>query len=335
MDSTVAELYTPAARDALSWFPIRAGEPRLVAVSENVTFRVTDQIDGQAYVLRLHRPGYHSLEALDSERIWTAALAEAGLPVPRARQAIDGRYYVPATVPATGERRFAGLAAWTEGELLSDVIAREPHERRLGDYFQQLGAILGAMHTQSSAWRPPSEFTRHRLDIAGLIGEAPFWGRFWEHPILTKPERGLILTTRERIREALIRYGTASDRFSVIHADLHSGNVLIDSGRLTVIDFDDTGFGWHMYDIAVALKHQHGRPLFAMAREALLRGYRSVRSLSAEHEAMLEMFLLIRGMAVIGWLHQRPELSSAEHRDYLQWTRALVVEQCEWFSAPC
>ena len=72
-----------------------------------------------------------------------------------------------------------------------------------------------------------------------------------------------------------------------------------------------------------------------MAREALLRGYRSVRSLGAEHEAMLEMFLLIRGMAVIGWLHQRPELSSAEHRDYLQWTRALVVEQCEWFSAPC
>lgn len=334
-NEAAARLYTLAALAALSHFPVKVGKVELIAVSENVTFRVIDEPDGQAVVLRLHRPGYHSLEALDSERLWTSALIDAGIPVPRAISAMDGRYYVPVTVRSSGEERFAGMLGWTNGELLSDVIARAPGTNRLRDYFEQLGAILAAMHTQSSAWRPPPGFTRHHLDIEGLMGEAPFWGRFWEHPVLTEAERTLLLETREKIRGALLRYGTASDRYSVIHADLHSGNVLIDEGRLTVIDFDDTGFGWHMYDVAVALKHQHGGPLYPVVRDALLRGYRSVRALSAGHEAMLEMFLLIRGMAVIGWLFQRPELSSAEHREYLQRARATVVEQCEGFEAPC
>ena len=40
--------------------------------------------------------------------------------------------------------------------------------------------------------------------------------------------------------------------YSMIHADMHPGNVLVDGDRLTVIDFDDAAWGWHAYDIAVA-----------------------------------------------------------------------------------
>ena len=43
--------------------------------------------------------------------------------------------------------------------------------------------------------------------------------------------------------------------YSVIHADMHPGNIVVDGDRLTVIDFDDAGFGWHQYDIATALTH--------------------------------------------------------------------------------
>ena len=30
----------------------------------------------------------------------------------------------------------------------------------------------------------------------------------------------------------------------MIHADMHSQNVLIQEDKLSVIDFDDAGFGW-------------------------------------------------------------------------------------------
>ena len=42
-------------------------------------------------------------------------------------------------------------------------------------------------------------------------------------------------------------------RVSTIHADLHAGNILVRDGGVTVIDVDDAGFGWHVYELAVAL----------------------------------------------------------------------------------
>jgi Ser/Thr protein kinase RdoA (MazF antagonist) len=334
-ETAAADLFTAAARQAIAQFPVDLGDITLVAVSENVTFRVTDRKNGAAYALRLHRPGYHSLEELESERLWTRALAEAGIAVPQSVAARDGRYYVPVDILATGETRMAGLLRWTRGEVLDQHMARTPNTAALPGWFEQLGALLAAMHAQASAWRPPAIFTRHHLDADGLLGEAPFWGRFWEHPALSASERDLMLARREAIRAALDRYGKSPAIYSVIHADLHPGNILIDEGRLTAIDFDDTGHGWHMYDAAVALMHHQAQPYFPAVREALFRGYRSARALSPRDEAMLPMFLLIRGMAVIGWLYQRPEHASADHIAYLQRVRRIVRAQCEAFEAPC
>ncbi len=41
----------------------------------------------------------------------------------------------------------------------------------------------------------------------------------------------------------------------MIHADMHLDNVLKDGERLNVIDFDDAGYGWHAFDLAVGIYH--------------------------------------------------------------------------------
>jgi len=332
MDKTrAAAVFTPAAREVLRAFPIEPGEVELVSLSENVTFRVTDQ-NGAAYVLRLHRPGYHTDEALDSERIWTRALAEFGVSVPIPVTALDGRDYVPVLVGELGEHRRAGMTHWIQGELLEDVLARAegtgPYER----WYERLGSIAAAMHVQSSAWSPPPAFRRHALDADGLLGEAPFWGRFWEHPKLSPAERRLMLAARQRIRGALDRYGRSSESYGVIHADLHTSNLLVDGDRLTVIDFDDTAFGWYLYDIAVALSPGQDRSDFTAIEAAFFKGYRSRRPISEAERALVPMFLLVRGMAVIGWLYQRPEIDPGARLD------ALKDQVCAWcaaFEPPC
>ena len=204
-NETIDRTFTPAAQAALKFFPIAGGDLSLVSLSENVTVTVTDRRDGQAYVLRLHRPGYHTLEELDSERVWIRALADAGVDVPAAVSARDGRYYVPVTIAATGERRLAGLARWTEGRLLSDVLAETADEKVVEDYFAQLGGITASMHDQASAWRPPPGFTRHALDSDGLMGATPHWGPFWEHRSLSPTERALLLDMRGWMHETLAR----------------------------------------------------------------------------------------------------------------------------------
>ena len=204
MDNALAaELFTAPASEALRAFPIEPVRIDLVTVSENVTFRVGAR-DGD-YVLRLHRPGYHSLEELDSERLWTQALTATGIAVPLSVAARDGRYYVPAPVPATGEMRFAGVVRWTHGEILADVMKRVGDEAAWPAWFEQLGAIMASMHNQASVWRPPASFTRQHLDVAGLLGEAPFWGRFWASPVFDAEQRALVLAARETIRDALGR----------------------------------------------------------------------------------------------------------------------------------
>ncbi|HZK99515.1 MAG TPA: phosphotransferase [Caulobacteraceae bacterium] len=328
---TTAALYAPAARAAAAAFPVEAGEIELVAVSENVTFRVTDANDDRRYVLRLHRPGYNSLAALRSERQWVQALNDAGIAAPRGVAARDGRLFVPVVIEAAGETRQAGMTHWTAGEVLAEALeGSDPAlvERRMG----QLGAIAAAIHNQASAWAIPPGFDRRILDAEGLIGGAPLWGRFWEHPGLSPGERTLILATRERIAGALARYARTPENFGLIHADLHTGNVLVDGDRLTVIDFDDAAFGWRQYEIAVALTPYSEAPNFAAVEAAFLAGYRGARSLPDRDAGVIAMFMLIRQLAVIGWLHQRPEIAVAERFAAM---KAAVCAGCERFEAPC
>lgn len=305
---SLEEAYTPAALEALAAFGVEPAELRFVHLSENVTFRVTDGRDGSPLTLRLHRPWYHDIAALRSERLWTRALARAGVATPEPVLTPEGEDFVQVGVAATGERRWAGLARWVEGELLADVVARETDSVEKARHFSRLGAIMATMHDQATGWAPPAGFKRHAVDADGLMGGAPFWGPFWEHEVFSTAERRLMLDTRDRLHAALSRYGKPARTFSLIHADLHPQNVVIDGVRAAVIDFDDTGFGWHQYDLAVALVSYQDSADFGAFRDACIAGYRSVRAMTEQDFGLLQMFLLIRDMAQIGWYGQRPEL---------------------------
>jgi Ser/Thr protein kinase RdoA (MazF antagonist) len=300
--------YEQAARQALAMFGVEPADLRFINLSENVTFRATDSRDGSPLVLRLHRPGYHDIVALRSEHMWIRALVQAGIAAPEPLLTPAGENFARVEIASIGEQRWAGLARWVEGELLADVVARKSDAAASTGDFARMGAIMAAMHDQASDWTPPTGFQRHVLDAEGLMGSTPFWGPFWDQVILSEAERAILLDTRDRLHAALIRYGKPGRTFSMIHADLHPYNVLIDGVRMAVIDFDDSGFGWHQYDLAAALATYQNHPDFVVFRDACIAGYRSVRPISDDDLALMPMFLLIRDMAHLGWYHQRPEL---------------------------
>jgi Ser/Thr protein kinase RdoA (MazF antagonist) len=324
--------YASAVTGALAEFPLTVRSVALLHVSENLTWRVTDA-SGQRYVLRLHRPGYHTLDELVSERCWIRALSEAGIRVPQSILTRAGEEYATVRVAATGEVRHAGLAHWTDGEVLEGLLTtRSPaldDPQAFDHWFVQLGALIADLHNQASTWTPPRAFKRHSLDANGLMGEQPFWGRFWEHPSLAVADRALLAQARSRLHRELSALGRTADTYSVIHADLHPGNLLVNGSTLAVIDFDDAGFGWHLYDLAVALRpHQH-RPHFERIADAVLLGYRSRRPLTDESTRLIPLFMLIRRLASIGWLMQRPELGADLEREDL----ALLCRDVQTFLA--
>jgi Ser/Thr protein kinase RdoA (MazF antagonist) len=136
------------------------------------------------------------------------------------------------------------------------------------------------------------------------------------------------------LRQSLLRdlhaVGTAPDRYGLIHADLVPENILVDGDALRVIDFDDAGYGWHMFEIATSLYFIRRDSIYFQARDAVVEGYRQHRSLPEEHLALLPMFLAARGSTYLGWVHTRAgepvaaeltpaliELAVAAAEDYL------------------
>ena len=330
-NDVIAARYMPAAVEALKAFPINPSRTELVLLSENVTFRVTNGDDGAPYALRLHRPGYHTLAGLNSERIWTGALAEAGIATQAPVLTHDGRYFHQVDIPNTSEQRYAGMTEWVEGTVISDYLGEDASLEERKHCFHQIGAMAAAIHNQSSSWTPPAGFERPSYDSDGLLGEAPLWGRFWEHPGLVRADTELLLRIRSQIREVLKVYQATSANYGMIHADLDPANVLVQDGRVTLIDFDDAGYGWHLYELSAAVFAEIEKPGFPDICQALVAGYRDIRELSEHDLALLTMFLLIRGMALIGWISERPEIDNTDlFREVKEW----VLANCASFKPP-
>jgi len=293
------------AQQALKVWGLQSARCKLVSAVENIVFRVEPD-DDQALVLRLHRPWYHSLPELISERQWTHALSDCGISTPVPVQALDGRDYVLVEDSVSGEARYAGMIQWVEGEMLAYTIANNDD---FTDHFRRMGNLVARMHNQASVWDLPPMFTRHSLDADGFMGPWPFWGPFWKSPDVTSSERTRLECLRKTIHDRLLQLEIGPATYSLIHADLHPRNLVVDGDRLHIIDFDDAGFGWHMYDLAVGVFDYRGHPRFSEIVDVVLGGYREIRPLDTESAALLPMFLLIRTLALIGWLADRPEVA--------------------------
>ena len=93
----------------------------------------------------------------------------------------------------------------------------------------------------------------------------------------------------------------------VIHADLHGGNVLWDVNSLSVLDFDDSGIGLPVQDLATAIYYLDTPE----QDEALREGYSSVAPLPEMSGRDLEVFLMQRRVILLNYLY---ETTNEEHR---------------------
>ena len=279
---------------------------QLVAHRENRVFAVTLP-QGRA-ALRLHRPGYHSPAALQSELDFMAHLAASGLRVPAPLPTRGGAYLVASGEPPV----MADLLEWLEGAPLGRAGEPLPQTDPARP-FHALGAVLAQLHNAADAFTPPPGFSRPAWDEAGLLGEAPLWGRFWENPALSPAERELLLAARQTAGRALAAFALGAD-YGLIHADAVRENVLVQDGAVALIDFDDCGYGFRLFDLATALHPNRTEPAFAEIEAALLEGYRSQRPLPAAAEAALGLFALLRAFTYVGWIMARADAPEAEAR---------------------
>jgi Ser/Thr protein kinase RdoA (MazF antagonist) len=293
------------ASDALTCYPVPPGTTAaLLTVSENATYAI-EEPDGARSVLRVHRPGYHSRAAIESELAWIQAVrADGVVRTPAVLPARDGAHVVTGRHP-DGEWRHAVRFAWVEGD--------HPHSARLVDDFGELGAITARLHAHSRQWVRPPGFTRFRWDVQTSIGPAGHWGRWQDGMAVGAAEREVLGRLAAALDLRLAAFGDGSDRFGLVHADMRLANLMVGPGpgSVHVIDFDDCGFGWFLYDLGASLSFIEHDPQVPGLIDAWVTGYRRVAPLSAQEEALLPTFVLLRRLLLVAWIGSHADTDTA------------------------
>ena len=314
-DAQQATCMRELAEAALPLWGVRPATIVLIKYRENGVFAVTAD-DGARYALRIHRHAYHSDAELRSELQWIAALAEAGIQVVQPLPTRAGDSFATVAVPSVPEPRQVDLFVWLDGRQLGSVEADIALDRQeVRRIYHTIGTLAARLHNQAVEWVPPPGFTRHAWDAEGLAGEQPFWGRFWELGQLSEEDRGLLVRARDRVYRELNAYAALpenSARYSLIHADFVAENLMVEAGHIRLIDFDDAGFGWHLFEIATALYFTMGEDYYEEAYAALIAGYREQRQLPEHQVAQLPLFFLARSFTYLGWIHTRQETETAK-----------------------
>lgn len=293
-----------AARAVPYWGVSPAARLTLLNISENATYRVDDPGAAEPLILRVHRTGYHTRDAVRSELAWMKALKEeAGVETPQAVPCREGELIRTVATPALGEERFVVMFAFIEGQ--------EPDADDLTVPFQRLGAIAARMHRHARGWQRPPYFERLVWDFERSVGRNGNWGDWRAALALDAARIAVLEEMADLIEQRLNRFGQGPDRFGLIHADLRLANLLVTDDDTRVIDFDDAGLGWFLYDLATAVSFIEERPDLDRLLQAWVQGYRIEAPLSAEEEGEIPTFLMLRRLASVAWIGSHPETDLA------------------------
>ena len=284
------------AVEALKHWGLENASIVLAAQRENLVYRVDDATSGRRWALRLHRPGLRSKAELVSESYWLQLLSESGLSVPSPVISQSGALCIEVA------GLWVDLQGWLPGEPI--IQHAEPY------YYRLLGQTMANLHDVTDGWEIPSDFQRHAWNRNGLVGDNPVWGRFWDNSALNKQQIQLFKEFRVAAAQALAEKYAALD-YGLIHADLVSENVLVNDRALHLIDFDDSGYGYRLFDLATVILRLRRDPDQEDLVDAFIDGYISERSLDLD---ALNLFLALRACTYLGWIISRQDETDGKER---------------------
>lgn len=178
--------------------------------------------------------------------------------------------------------------------------------------FADLGALMAELHRRTAEPPRAKVSVRPPWDTDGMLGDRAVRGDPRRAFTPGTPGKATMASAFPRLDAALRAYGAGADRYGAIHADFTPENVLVGDGRMTVIDFDDSGDGYYLFDLATAAFFCLPDPL------------------TDEDLAMWPALLLARGPTCPGSAEDRPGDGTSDF--ILEQVRPPVVEPAEKFA---
>jgi Ser/Thr protein kinase RdoA (MazF antagonist) len=299
-------MFNQIANNALLLYPDFAGSSiRLLNYSENTTYLVEPD---HRSILRISRPGYHTREEIEAELIWMEAIRQqTSIIVPEPIEGDNGKF-VQVVSADTDDQPFHCVMF----SYLTGAAPEEENESDLVMQFEELGRITAHLHIHAQTREELSRINRPTWDYETMLGSKPKWGRWQDGLDMTTERISLFQQTSDTILRRMNLFGRTPDRYGLIHADLRLANLLVDKEHIKVIDFDDCGYSWFLYDLASALsfiEHKHFTPDLI---QAWLKGYETIRPISEEELKEIPTFIMLRRLILLAWIGSHSDNETAQ-----------------------
>ena len=258
------------------------GRNRIIIVSKN---------EDKQYILRIADLGDRSEKDYLAETEYVRYLAENGAPVADVIPSVNGR--LVESMEAEGKTVYVSLFAYAKGMLLVDNGYRYREGASLDEYFYNTGKALGAIHRLSKEYEPvhPRQDYFDKYNMTYLNQLIP-------------EEYSELKAAIERRLDEFRALPKNKDIYGLVHFDYSDGNyhVNMDTGAITVFDFDNCMNCWYMFDLANLWLHNEGWTwqeadpgkkfeLMQQCFEYQLQGYKTETDIPEEMLEKLPLFI--------------------------------------------
>ena len=252
---------------------------------------IVSRDEEKLYVLRISALGDRSENDYLAETEFVRYLAENGGPVADVIPSVRGR--LVECVEADDKSVYVSLFAYAKGMLLADNGYRYREGAPLTEYFYNTGKALGAIHrlskTYTSIHSRPNYFDKYNMTYI--------------NPMLPDKYSKLKSAIAKRL-DAFNALPKNKSCYGLVHFDFSDGNYHIDmdTGAITVFDFDNCMNCWYMFDLANLWIHNEGWtrqeadpkkrfPLMQQCFDLQLQGYKTETEVPDELLGKLPLFI--------------------------------------------
>ena len=299
---------------ALDEFGMRASTIELLNSTNHFNAKIT--VDSGSYFLKILDSDCTETR-LKSRFQFLDFLRERELHIPVSISTVGGERF--SKLFMDGEERLAVLYDWIDGQTLGDAT----DEHSIGNR----GALLARWHVQSQQFNPPHGFDVPSWDDVCAPTSNGWLRSFLDESPIDREGLEVIHVAAERTRSIASRLPMNRHNHGLIHADFHGDNLICDGHRIWIVDCDDLGWGYFLFDIAwPALMFAKHHPDAGSFLTPFLRGYERIRPLNDQEQELLPLFLLGAGMGALEMIHSSPIANDAPS--------ARSVDRCDRCMAP-
>jgi Ser/Thr protein kinase RdoA (MazF antagonist) len=315
------------ARAALPQWGLEGASVTPVAYRENMTFKVGAGGRG-AFAFRIHQAGYRTDAQIQSELDLMGYLNAEGIRTPKVVPTESGSLFTTVTWAGVGEPRQCDVFEWIEGKALRETgQGLDVPLTELTAFYAEVGRIAASIHNATERWQRPPGFERPAWDSEGIFGVNAHLGDFRRLGDVTDEQKHLLAEIAEKVEEALLAFGQAPDRYGLSHCDFLAENLFICDDGIRLLDFDDAGDSWYLFDLCTAVFDLLETPAYEPCLESTLTGYRERRELPDEHLKMIPAFVMARILSYLGWCAKKT------HMPQTAWMKPVLLYAAEKYGA--